>query len=156
MAPSNGRHRRQMIVLLVAALVMLGWLVWGMVADLRSRPVSYNVRYIQPVNSYLCPGEQLRYEVALSVTQAPTILHIVEAWCRPGAGGICDRGSTVVYEVPILMPRLVGTIAGRTVPDTAFIRASTELEFHHATTDGKTTTGYIVGPVWLRDNCEGQ
>lgn len=149
------RHRRRMIVLLVAVLALLTWLVWGMVTDLRSRPVSYRVEYITPVNSYLCPGDALRYEVQLAVTQTPVILHIVEAWCRPGVGGVCERASTTTYEVPVLTPRSVYTLASRTVPDTPFFhKPGEQLEFHHATTDGKTVTGYIVGPVIIRDNCE--
>ena len=147
------RHRRRMIVLLVAVLALLTWLVWGMVADLRSRPVSYSVEHITPVNPYLCPGDQLRYPVVLEVRETPVVLTITEAWCRVGADGVCDRGSTVVYNVPVLRPRYINTIAGRTVPSTAFFRPGDRLEFHHATTDGDTVTGYIVGPVVVRDNC---
>ena len=66
------RHRRRMLVLLIAALALLAWLIWGMVVDLRSRPVSYQVQRIPPANPYLCPGDSLRYEVELTVTQVPS------------------------------------------------------------------------------------
>lgn len=147
------RHRRRMIVILLLALAAVAWVVWAMVADFRSRTVNYQVEYIQPVNSFLCPGDQLRYPVVLQVRNTPAVLEITEAWCREGPSGVCDRGSTVVYKVPVLAPRYINTIAGRTVPSTAFFRAGDRLEFHHATTDGDTVTGYIVGPVVVRDNC---
>lgn len=44
MTTGNGgtkRHRRRMILLLIVSLLLLAWLVWGMVSDLSSRPVSY-------------------------------------------------------------------------------------------------------------------
>lgn len=147
------RHRRRMILVLVVALAAVAWVVYAMVADFRSRPVDYKVQRIQPVNSFLCPGDQLRYQVVLQVRTTPVVLEITEAWCREGPSGVCDRGSTVVYKVPVLAPRYINTIAGRTVPSTAFFRAGDRLEFHHATTDGDTVTGYIVGPVVVRDNC---
>lgn len=153
MTPTNGRHRRQMIVLLVATLALLGWLVWGMVSDLRSRPVDYKVQIIAPVNPYLCPGDQLRYPVVLEVRETPKVLQITEAWCGVGEAGVCDRASTVVYSVPVLRPRYVDTIAHRTMPDTPFFRAGDEIEYHHATTDGDRVTGYIVAPIVVRDNC---
>ena len=147
------RHRRRMILLLIVSLVAIGLVIREMVADFRSRPVDYKVQHIQPVNSFLCPGDQLRYQVVLQVRTTPVVLEITEAWCREGPSGVCDRGSTVVYKVPVLAPRYINTIAGRTMPDTAFFRAGDRLEFHHATTDGDTVTGYIVGPVVVRDNC---
>ena len=149
------RHRRRMILLLVVTLALLAWLVWGMVTDLRSRPVNYLVERTQPVNPYLCPGDTLRYEVDLTVTNTPVILEITEAWCRSGSGGICSRALTTTYQVPILEPRSVYTIASRIMPESDFFRPGDEVEFWHATTDGKTTTGYIVGPVTVRENCEG-
>ena len=147
------RHRRRMILVLIVALAAVAWVIYAMVVDFRSRPVNYRVQYIAPVNPYLCPGDQLRYPVVLEVRETPAVLEITEAWCRVGAGGVCDRGSTVVYKVPILRPRYVDTIAGRTMPDTAFFRAGDELEFHHVTTDGGRVTGYIVAPIVVRDNC---
>ena len=147
------RHRRRMILVLVVALAAVAWVIWAMVADFRSRPVDYKVQHIQPVNSFLCPGDQLRYPVVLQVRTTPVVLEITEAWCREGPAGICERASTVTYKVPVLTPRTVDTIAGRIMPDTAFFRPGDRLEFHHATTDGDTVTGYIVGPIVVRNNC---
>ena len=147
------RHRRRMILLLIVSLVAIGLVIREMVADFRSRPVDYQVRTIAPVNPYLCPGDQLRYPVVLEVRETPVVLTITEAWCRVGADGVCDRGSTVVYNVPVLRPRYIDTIAGRTMPDTPFFRAGDQLGFHHATTDGQNVTGYIVAPIVVRDNC---
>lgn len=147
------RHRRRMILLLIASLAMLGWLVWGMVSDLRGRPVSYLVQRIQPANPYLCPGDSLRYEVELTVTQVPVVLEITEAWCRAGLGGVCARSLTTTYTVPVLEPRAVYSIANRTVPESDFFRPGDQVEMLHATTDGDNVTGYIVGPVTIRDNC---
>lgn len=154
MATGNGRHRQRMIALLIASLLLLAWLVFGMVTDLRSRPVSYLVQRIPPANPYLCPGDSLRYEVELTVTQVPVVLEITEAWCRAGLGGVCARSLTTVYSVPVLEPRSVYALANRVMPESEFFRAGDVVEFWHATTDGKTTTGYIVGPVTVRDNCE--
>jgi hypothetical protein len=83
----------------------------------------------------------------------PTILTIVESWCRAGPAGVCDRSTTVEYRVPVLSARYIDTIASRTMPASSFFRAGDEIEFHHATTDGKTTTGYIVRPIIIRNNC---
>lgn len=157
MTPGNGhlrRHRRRMIALLIAALALLGWLVWGMVVDLRSRPVAYTVQQIQPVNAQLCPGDALRYEVSLAVTQVPVILEITESWCRVGLSGICSRALTTTYSVPILEPRAVYTMANRIIPESDFFQANDMIEFWHATTDGERVTGYVVGPVTIRDNCK--
>ena len=147
------RHRRRMILVLLVALAAVAWVVYAMVSDFRSRPVDYRVRLIAPVNPYLCPGDQLRYPVVLEVRETPVVLTITEAWCRVGADGVCDRGSTVVYNVPVLRPRYIDTIAGRTMPDTPFFRAGDQLELHHATTDGDDVTGYVVAPIVVRDNC---
>ena len=95
MATGNGKtqlHRRRMIALLIASLALLGWLICGMVTDLRSRPVSYLVQHIQPVNPYLCPGDALRYEVQVTVTQVPVILEITESWCKAGLGRCMCQG----------------------------------------------------------------
>lgn len=157
MATGNGKtqlHRRQMIVLLIASLALLGWLVWGMVTDLRSRPVSYLVQRIQPVNPYRCPGDALRYEVQVTVTQVPVILEITESWCKAGLGGICSRALTTTYSVPVLDPRSVYAIANRIVPESDFFHAGDVVWFTHATSDHKNVTGYMVGPVTIRNNCE--
>lgn len=156
MTPDNDRakrHRQRMVILLVASVALLIWLVWGMVVDLRSRPVAYTVQHIQPVNQHLCPGDALRYEVSLSVTQVPVILEITESWCRSGLSGICARALTTTYNVPVLEPRAVYTIANRIVPESDFFRPGDVIEFHHATTDGDRVTGYVVGPVTIRDDC---
>lgn len=39
----NGVHRRRMLVLLVLLLLLLAWLIYGMVVDLRSRPLTYHI-----------------------------------------------------------------------------------------------------------------
>lgn len=150
----NGRHRRHMLILLAATLGLLVWLIYGMVVDLRSTPVSYRVTTIAPVNPYLCPGDQLRYEVQLDVVNVPVVLSIVESWCQAGADGVCATSKNTVAQQPILTERHVDTIAGRTVPETPFFRAGHEYEFWHATTAGGVTTGYIVRPIIIRDNCE--
>lgn len=97
----NHRHRRRMLTLLVVTLALLVWLVWGMIVDLRSRPVAYSVERIPAMFDQLCPGDTMRYEVSLSVTQVPVILEITESWCRTGEGGICARALTTTYTVPI-------------------------------------------------------
>lgn len=158
MAPNNGRRRRQMIVLLVASLAMLGWLLWGMVADLRSSSISYYIEYGQPVNPYLCPGDVLRYEVDVGVIDSPAELTITESWCEKKPDGLCNRATTQEYRLGILRPRNVGTLASRVMPDLPF-EPGAELEFWHTvraiTNHGIEITGYIVGPVYERDNCEG-
>lgn len=150
----NHKRRQRAILLLVVSLALLGWLMWGMVADLRSKPVNYKVQSIAPVNPYLCPGDQLRYPVVLEVSETPVILTIVESWCRAGSAGVCARDLTTTYQVPVLRQRYVDTIAARIVPDSSFFRPGDEIEFQHATTDGETVTGYVVEPIIMRDNCE--
>lgn len=138
---TSHRHRRRMIVLLVVSLALLTWLVWGMVTDLRSRPVSYRVQHIEPVNQFLCPGDVLRYEVELVVTQVPAILHVVESWCVAGPQGVCMTPPSAEYNLPLLTPRNLYAIASRTMPESRLFTAGAQVEFHHASSDGKTTTG---------------
>jgi hypothetical protein len=142
------------MLLLVVSLVLLGWLVWGMVVDLRSKPVEYKVQSIAPANSFLCPGDQLRYPVVLEVRDVPTVLTIVESWCRAGTDGVCSQATTVQYQVPVLRPRTIDTMAVRTLPKSPFFRPGDKIEFQHATTDGKVVTGYVVEPIVIRDNCD--
>lgn len=148
------RHRQRMILVLVVALTAVAWVVYTMIVDFRSRPVSYQVERIPPMLDRLCPGDTLRYEVSLSVTQVPVILEITETWCRAGTDGICSRALTTTYTVPVLEPRVVYAIANRTVPESDFFRPGDEVEMLHATTDGDNVTGYIVGPITIPDNCE--
>ena len=150
----SSRKRQRALLLLVVSLALLGWLVWGMVVDLRRAPVAYKVQSITPVNSYVCPGDQLRYPVVLEVRNTPVILTIVESWCRAGTDGVCSQATTVQYQVPVLRPRTIDTIAVRTVPDVPFFRPGDRIEYQHATTDGKTVTGYVVEPIVIRDNCD--
>ena len=157
MTTGNGgtkRHRRRMILLLIVSLLLLAWLVWGMVVDLSSRPVSYQVGRIRPMLSELCPGDTMRYEVSLSVTEVPVILEITETWCRVGEDGICARALTTTYTVPVFEPRVVYAVANRTVPESDFFRPGDKVEMLHATTDGDNVTGYIVGPITIPDNCD--
>lgn len=151
---SRQRHRRRMILLLVVALALLAWLVWGMVTDLRGAPVDYSVQSIAPAVRYLCPGDTLRYPVVLEVSETPVILTIVESWCRSGPAGVCSRDLTTVYQVPVLRERYIETTAVRVVPESSFLRPGEEVEFQHATTDGETITGYVVGPIVVRSDCE--
>ena len=157
MTTGNGgtkRHRRRMILLLIVSLLLLAWLVWGMVSDLSSRPVSYQVERIPPMLDQLCPGDTMRYEVSLSVTQVPVVLAITESWCRAGEGGICSRALTQTYTVPMLEPRQVYAIANRILPESNFFKPGDVVELWHATTDGENVTGYIVGPVTIRSDCD--
>lgn len=149
----SSRKRQRALLLLVVSLALLGWLVWGMVADLRRAPVAYKVQSIAPVESYLCPGDQLRYPVELEVSEVPIILTIVESWCRAGPDGVCSQATTVEYQVPVLRPRTIDTMAVRTVPDAPFFRPGDKIEYQHATTDGKTVTGYVVEPIVIRNDC---
>lgn len=149
----NGHKRRRALVILVFALAALAWGVGTMVVSLRSRPVTYPVQVLPPVNPYLCPGDSLRYPVVVVTNGEPTILTVVESWCRAGPAGVCDRSTTVEYKVPVLSARYIDTIANRIMPASSFFRPGDEIEFHHATTDGKTTTGYIVRPIVVRNNC---
>lgn len=93
MRTRNGTHRRRMIALLVVTLALLAWLVWGMIGDLRSQPVTYHIQYAQPVMRYLCPGDTLRYEVNVEVADVPAALTVVESWCEVGIGGVCNQAT---------------------------------------------------------------
>jgi hypothetical protein len=151
----NRKRRRRALIILVIALAALAWGVGMMAVSLRSRPVTYPVQILAPVNPYLCPGDSLRYPVVVVTNGEPTILTVVESWCRAGPAGVCDRGTTAEYKIPVLSARYIDTIANRVMPASPFFRAGDEIEFHHAATDGKATMGYIVRPIVVRDNCEG-
>lgn len=112
----------------------------------------------QPVNSYLCPGDTLRYEVQVQVVEVPTSLVVVESWCEADAGGVCNQATTREYRLGVLRPRQVYTLANRIMPDTDFFKAGRKYEFWHTTTaatnHGVEVSGYVVGPVIVRENCE--
>lgn len=148
------RRRKGALILLVLIVLLLSWLVYGMISDLRSRPVSYRVQTIRPVNSWLCTGDVLRYEVEVEVRDVPVVLSIVEAWCQSGTSGICAQSLTREYKLPILAPRYVYTIASRPVPESTWFQPNREYEFWHATTNDGNTTGYVVKPIFIRDNCD--
>ena len=148
------RHRRRMIVILLLALAAVAWVVYAMVVDFRSRPVRYSVERIPAMFDQLCPGDTVRYEVNLAVTQVPIVLEITESWCRVGKSGICARALANTYAVPMLEPRVVYTIANRILPESDFFRPGDQVELWHATTDGVRVKGYIVGPVTIRDDCD--
>jgi hypothetical protein len=147
-----------MLALLAATLALLGWLIWGMATDLSSQPLSYHIQYAQPVNSYLCPGDTLRYEVQVEVSDVPAALTIVESWCEAKLDGVCNQATTREYDLGALRPRQVYALANRIVPDSEFFRVpGRELEFWHTTTTttnaGVSVTGYVVGPIIIRNNC---
>jgi hypothetical protein len=147
-----------MIALLVATIALLAWLVYGMMVDLANQPLAYNIEYVTPVNPYLCPGDDLRYEVDLSVGEVPVALTIVESWCQSKSDGVCNGATTREYRLGVLRPRRLWTLASRTMPALPF-KPGEELEFWHTTTaqtnSGTSVTGYIVGPIYMRENCEG-
>lgn len=155
----NGRHRRHMLILLAATLGLLVWLIYSMVVDLRSRPLTYHIEYAQPVNPYLCPGDTLRYEVQVEVVEVPAALTVVESWCEADITGVCNQATTWEYRLGVLRPREVYALANRVMPDSPFFVAGRTYEFWHTTTtvtdSGTRVSGYIVGPVIVRDNCEG-
>lgn len=154
----NGRHRRHMLILLAATLGLLVWLIYGMVVDLRSRPLTYHIEYAQPVNPYLCPGDTLRYEVQVEVVEVPAVLTVVESWCEADIGGVCNQATTREYRLGVLRPRQVYALANRIMPDTPFFRPGQEYELWHTTTtttnNGTVVSGYVVGPVIVPENCE--
>lgn len=155
----NGRHRQHMLILLVATLALLAWLIYGMVVDLRSRPLTYHIEYAQPVNPYLCPNDTLRYEVQVEVIEVPAALTVVESWCEAESTGVCNQATTREYRLGVLRPREVYTLANRIMPDTPFFVAGKTYEYWHTTTtttnNGTVVSGYVVGPVIVRDNCGG-
>lgn len=145
-------------MLLAATLALLAWLIWGMIVDLRNQPLSYHIQYTQPVNSFLCPGDTLRYEVDVEVVEVPAALTIVESWCEEKTGGVCNAETTREYHLGVLQQRQVYALANRTMPDTPFFRVpGRQLEFWHTTTTvtnaGVSVSGYVVGPIVIRDNC---
>lgn len=152
----GNRRRKVALIALVLIVVFLGVIVSKMIADIRSQPVSYRVSEITPVNSYLCPGDVLLYDVEVAVSQVkiPSILTFIETWCQAGVDGVCAQTLTTVSSVPSLAERNIFAMARRTVPESAFFRPGREYEFWHATrTDDGKVTGYRVTPIHIRDNC---
>lgn len=152
-------HKRKgALTLLVLLVLLLAWLIYGMISDLRSQPVTYHIQYTQPVMRYLCPGDTLRYEVQVEVAEVPAALTVVESWCQVGSGGVCDQATTREYRLGVLRPRQVYALANRSVPETDFLVPGDDYEFWHTTTTvtnrGTTVSGYAVGPVTIRNDCD--
>lgn len=137
---------RRGVGLLIAAMMLATTLLLYMIAlDItqQTKIVSYGSRIITPHKAAYCPGETMTYDVSVSVAanDLPITLHIVEAWYR-AADGITLQSTAQVYELPILRPVNVQTVAKRVVPDLP----PGIYWLDHVSQNGKIE-GYTVGPV---------
>lgn len=144
------RARRRVIVVLAIAVLILVLGFVNMAQDIAARPVTYSITTITPLNPDVCPGETLRYPVTVEIVEIPSILTVVETWCKTGSDGVCSTSLARTYQLPLLDYRYIETIATRLVPVTPFISPGEEYELWHAA-DG---TGYIVTPIKIRTDCD--
>lgn len=100
------------ICLLLTMIVTLQiWLSLNQEASIR-----YQEQRITPVPAELCPGEEFRYPVSISVNRGESLVTISEGWCR--ADGICPRMlQTETYNVNVIEPYFIETMASRRAPE---------------------------------------
>lgn len=145
--------RRRVIVVLVICLTVLGVGLVNMAQDIAAKPVAYGIEIITPIETDLCPGDTLRYPIAVEVVEIPVVLSIVETWCQEGVDGMCSAALSRSYQLPLLEYRQIEAIATRIVPITPFISPGETFEFWHAAVNG-STTGYRVKPIRIRMDCD--
>ena len=137
--------RRGVGVLIAAMMLATTLLLYTITLDITQRPeiVSYGSRIITPHKAAYCPGDTMTYDVTVSVADndLPVVLHVVEAWHRD-EDGITLQSTARVYELPIIRPINVQTVAKRVVPDLP----TGVYWLDHVSQNGKFE-GYTVGPV---------
>ena len=114
----NGKRRKERILSGIALVVIAVILALTIPQLLhQSQIVRYedsNV-WLEATPALVCAGEAFSFPVSLVVEDAPAYTRIVESWCRQ-SDGICPRQFSTTYEIALLEPLIVNTVATRAIP----------------------------------------
>lgn len=143
--------RRVAMIVMAAAALALGILIWQMAVSIATQPVTFGsgiqlIRPIEPPAAGYCPGDSMTYPVVVSIHQVPTMAHVAETWCRSGPEGLCLTSVAIDYWLPLLDYREIQGTAVRRIPESL---GPGTWELWHGVSNG-IVTGYIVRPVEVR------
>lgn len=139
--------RRGVGALVGLLMIVIGLLLYAIVASAPTQVVQYGSAVIAPERSEYCPGETMTYPVTVTVHEqdVPVILYVAEAWYRE-RDGITLQSTAISYQMPILRPVTVQANAHRIVPDLA----PGVYWLDHMSENGRAEA-YTVGPVTIKD-----
>lgn len=141
--------RRGVGLLLTAMMLAVGVLLYIILASVpqRAQVVDYGSAVYTPDKPSYCPGDTMTYHVRVVVRSEdlPALLRVVEAWHRE-ADGITLQSTARTFELPLVRPVDVQTVARRAVPDLA----PGVYWLDHVSQNG-SVAGYTVGPVTIED-----
>ncbi len=112
------------------------------------------VRYdavIPPVESQLCPGDNLSYSVVVEIAHFPGVAKISENWCHAGVNGACSNTLAKTRDIPLAAYRKIAGSPSIPVPVSSFFNRPGPYEYWHVAVNGKAD-GYIV-PFTIREDC---
>jgi hypothetical protein len=147
---NNGNRRRMMTALLLSCLLVILLIGAQMWHSLSLRPVaSYGKTVVQPEVYDLCPGEALRFEQRISVTETAAI-DISRDWCVKN--GVCSLDLHMFWENVILTPMEFSGTVTRIVPESTLWKPGGEYEMRSGTENGKLDI--LIVPFKIREDCQ--
>lgn len=112
------------------------------------------VRYdvvIPPVESQLCPGDSLTYDVVVKIEHFPGVATISENWCHAGRAGACSNTLAKTRDIPLAAYRQIAGSPSIPIPVSSFFNRPGPYEYWHVAVNGKAD-GYTV-PFTIREDC---
>lgn len=106
---------------------------------------------IPPVESELCPGDNLTYSVVVEIAHFPGVATISENWCRAGVSGPCSNTLAKTRDIPLAAYRQIAGTPSVPIPVSPFFNRPGPYEYWHVAVNGKAD-GYIV-PFTIREDC---
>ena len=141
--------RRGVSLLLVVMMMAVAVLLYAILTSTshRAQVVNYGSAVYTPDKLSYCPGETLAYNVHVKVSEEdlPALVHVVEAWRRE-IDGLTLQTTSRAYDLPLVRPSDIRTVAHRVVPDLA----PGAYWLDHVSRNG-SVEGYTVGPVTIED-----
>ena len=114
----NGKRRKERILsgmALIAIAVILALTIPKLFHQSQIIRYDNNNEWLEATPISMCPGDTFTFPVAIAVEETPAYTRIVESWCRQ-SDGICPRQFSTTYEIALLEPLIVNTVATRAIP----------------------------------------
>lgn len=147
---NNGKRRRIMLIFLAACLLLITAIGYQLWHSLSNQPIAdYGEAVAQPEVYDLCPGEELRFEQRIHVTETAAI-DISRDWCV--RDGVCSLDLHQFWENVILTPMDFSGTSTRIVPQSSLFRPGGKYEMRSATENGKLDV--LIVPFRIRENCK--
>ncbi len=147
---SNNRRRRVLIGLLVLCFLVIAGIGAQMLINLQARAIAnYGEEIAQPEVYDLCPGETLRFQQRIHVSETAAI-DISRDWCV--RDGVCSLDLHEFWENVILTPMEYSGTANRVVPESPLFRPGGEYEMRSGTQNGELDI--LIVPFRIRDDCD--